>query len=330
MTFDSISYVYDFPKTLFIAEGQQVGEEIIGLLNFAIEGDLLITSVRGNKDLLQVSRLPDMQPYGNFLSIGQGPKEVSSTLSANDLRFEFTEMDTSALIYDFQRGRLLRLDMDESVRLRRDSVRAVDENVSPFLFDFLVLDSAFYFVRKPENRDQALNRSLDSAGVSTTRDVLEQLNQSQISNSLNIAVIASMTQVQPGKETIVEMYFQLNYFNLYALDGSLKKTICLESQPDNLRAVEALEPMDRKYRFSDLRVFEDYFALLHLNEVESDFATERKSKPEILFFDWEGKPLAKIVSEDFFTSFDIDETHQVLYTFDLETDVFLKYPLPKF
>jgi len=330
MAFDSVYLIKDFPKTETIDSGIEVSKEIIGMWNFEVVDDLMIVSTRNQRGAWEAYTLPGFELFGKFLSVGEGPKELSATPSVSDkVHFDLSHGEKSALIYDFQRGRLLKLFLERSVDLGRDSIQLLDAKLSPYLFDFLKIDSGFYFIRKPENLETQINRYLDSSGVLSTRPVLEELNTSKISGNMNFPILSSMSRLKDGGKTIVEMYFRLNYFNLYSLDGNLKKTICIEDEIDQISVIEELEQKDRTYRFSDVRVYEDYFVLLHLNEKEEDFASKRKTKPEILFFNWEGNPLAKIVSEYFCTSFDIDLVNKHLYTFDSQTDRFKKYDLPE-
>lgn len=331
MAFDSVHFLQDFPEIHVLGKGKPVNQEMIGMWSFEIEDSLLFVSTMNSFKMWKTYKLPDMEFYGGFLNIGEGPAELSGSVNVSDkVQYEFSDSKNSVIIYDFKRGRLLDLDLDQSRKLGRDSVRLFDHNPPSFLFDILVFDSTSYFMRQPENLETELNRYFDSAGVLTSRKVFEELNNSKVSQSLNLPIISSMTRSKSDSETIVEMYFRLNYFNLYSLDGSLKKTICIENQMDKISSIEALEQIERKYRFSDVRVYDDYFALLHLNEVELDFSTERKSKPEILFFDWDGNPLAKIISKEFFTAFDLDLNNQVVYTFDSETDRFRLHEVPDF
>lgn len=326
MFFDSVTIVNEFPEIYKIKGGQLVEKEIIGMWDFEIQDSLIIVSTKKTKGVWEAYKLPDFEYYGEFLSLGEGPTEFNRAPSVSDkVHFVFNEFEKSAFIYDFSRGGLLKLDFKQSKLIRKDSIEVVDNQLPAFLFDLLVLDSAFYFLRQPENMETQQNRYLDSSGTLISRNVLEKLNFSAVSNGLNFPLLASMTRVRLDGNTIVEMYFGLNYFNLYSLDGSLKKSIGLDPILDDISVLEKTDQLDRKFRFSDVRVYDKFFALLYLNEIERDFASERKSYPEILFFDWEGKPLSKFQFNEFFTSFDIDMYNQVLYTFDSQTDSFRSY-----
>ncbi|WP_144603280.1 TolB-like 6-bladed beta-propeller domain-containing protein [Algoriphagus algorifonticola] len=331
MTFDSVHVVNKFPTVFPIDEGRSLDKELIGMRDFKIEDSLMIISTSFKK-FWSIYQIPRFDSLGKFLSVGEGPKEFSyPSMSSDKVLFQKEGSNLEALIYEFSKGRLLKFNLTQSLDLGQDSLEVIDDNLPPFLFDFLILGSNNYYFRQPENQETKQNRYLLSDGQLSSSPVLDQLNRAEISNGmLNMSLMASMTRLSPRKDKILEMYFRLNYFNLYSLDGSLKKTISLESTLDDLSLLEKLPELERNYRFSDVRVYDEFFALLHLNELEQNFATERKSYPEILIFDWEGNPISKLIFKDFFTSFDFDLANQKVYTFDSQTDRFKYHEVPQF
>ncbi|TFV96267.1 hypothetical protein E4S40_08575 [Algoriphagus kandeliae] len=329
MTFDSVYLVNKFPKIHSIEKGVSLGKEFIGMKDFEIIDSLMVVSTSFQK-FWSIYQLPSFDSLGSFLSLGEGPKEFSYPSIASDkVLFQSEGNDITALIYQFSKGNLLKFNLNQSIQLGQDSLELVDYDLPLFLFDFLILESDHYYLRQPENQETKQNRYLLSQGQLSTNVLLDQLNRAEVSNGmLNMSLMASMTRLSPDRNKILEMYFRLNYFNLYALDGSLKKTIAIEPMLDDLSLLEKVPQPERNYRFSDVRAYDDFFALLHLNELEQDFATGRKSFPEILIFDWEGNPISKLVFEDFFTSFDFDLINQKVYTFDSQTDQFKVHDLP--
>ncbi|MGM0944892.1 MAG: hypothetical protein ACQEW9_06880 [Bacteroidota bacterium] len=332
MTFDSIHVVNRFPKIHAVEKGQDVKIEIIGLWNFEIIDSLIVTATMNSRGLWQVYNLPDFDHLGSFLSLGEGPKQFFKSPSVGDkVLFRSEGNDITALIYEFTKGELIKFNLNQSIKLGQDSLEQVEDDLPPFLFDFLILGQDHYYLRQPENQETKQNRYLLFQGQLSSNSLLDQLNRAEVSNGmLNMSLMASMTRISPDRDKILEMYFRLNYFNLYSLDGSLKKTIAIEPTLDDLNLLEKVPQPERNYRFSDVRVYDDFFALLHLNELEQNFATERKSLPEILIFDWDGNPISKLVFKDFFTSFDFDLANKKVYTFDSQTDQFKFHEVTQF
>ncbi|MCS5490456.1 TolB-like 6-bladed beta-propeller domain-containing protein [Algoriphagus limi] len=329
LTFDSVHVVNEFPKIHAIEKGVGLRKEFIGMKDFEIIDSLMVVSTSFQK-FWSIYQLPSLDSLGSFLSLGEGPKEFSYPSIASDkVLFRSEGDDITALIYQFSKGNLLKFNLNQSIKLGQDSLELADNDLPLFLFDLLILESDHYYIRQPENQETKQNRYLLSQGQLSSNKLLDQLNRAEVSNGmLNLSLMASMTRLSPERDKILEMYFRLNYFNLYALDGSLKKTIAIEPTLDDLSLLEKVPQPERNYRFSDVRAYDDFFALLHLNELEQDFATDRKSFPEILIFDWEGNPISKLVFEDFFTSFDFDLVRQKVYTFDSQTDQFKVHDLP--
>ncbi len=126
---------------------------------------------------------------------------------------------------------------------------------------------------------------------------------------------------------MVEIPIGLNYINIYSLDGSFGRTICIGKELFNIGKIQDLNRVKRVYTFSDIRLFDDFFGVVHVDEERINYFGERKKTPRILFFDWDGNPLAELVSDHHITSFDIDFTRGELYTLDLYSDEFYKYDI---
>lgn len=331
MTFDSVEVVTNFPNVITVEKGKHLDKEFIGMKDFEIVDNLMIIST-GFQKFWSIYQLPNFDSLGNFLSLGEGPKEFTfQAIPSDKVLYQQENNDKTALIYEFSKGNLLKFNITQSVKMGKDSIELIEDDLPPFLFDFLVIDSSYYFIRQPENQETKQNRYLLSSGHLTSNAALDQLNRAEISNGMmNMSLMASMTRISPDSKKILEMYFRLNYFNLYALDGTLKKTIAFEPTINDLSLLENTPRMEQKYRFSDVRIYDDFFALLHLNELEENFASERKSYPEILIFDWDGNPVTKLLFNDFFTSFDFDFANEKIYTFDSQTDQFRFHEVNRF
>lgn len=119
----------------------------------------------------------------------------------------------------------------------------------------------------------------------------------------------------------------LNHINIYSLDGRFQKSLCLGKNLDNIDKIQEKKRAVRLYTFADLRLFDDFFAVLHINEEEAMYQTNRQKKPTIMLFDYNAKPLMEIKLNHHITSFDVDFRKGELYTFDVHSDEFYKYDI---
>ena len=114
---------------------------------------------------------------------------------------------------------------------------------------------------------------------------------------------------------------------MYTLDGSFQKSICIGDKLSNIDGIQKRKRQNRLYTFADLRIFDDFFGVLYINEEELTYQTGRKKMPKILLFDWQATPLAEITLDHHVTCFDIDFGNENLYTFDAHSDAFFKHNL---
>lgn len=76
-------------------------------------------------------------------------------------------------------------------------------------------------------------------------------------------------------------------------------------------------------------VFDNFFWVVKIDDEEAAYQQKKTKLPSILLFNLDGRPLAEIEMKHQITSFDIDIQNGILYTFDSNTEEFLKYDMSK-
>lgn len=325
MAFDSVVFVKEFPRSFQLGKPEEQYVDVIGVRNFAIQDSLLIFSTVNDDALWSFVSLNDGAVKGNFLKKGQGPLEFLQTPSVAT-RTTFIKQDSLfAYIYDSQRGTLLKMNVNESLRSGTESIHIVDDSLPPFLFNLVVIDTAV-FVAKEINADQTQQlRYLRHKKDKKLIENLYRLNDAKINPREDINILSTIAKRSENKDIIVEMPIGLHHLNMYTLDGSFQKSICIGDKLHSIDDVQNQKRQNRLYTFVDLRVFDDFFGVLYINEEELIYQTGRKKMPKILLFDWDATPLAEIILGHHATYFDIDFTNKNLYTFDAHSDAFFKH-----
>lgn len=327
MAFESVIFVESFPRSFQLGKPEEQYVDVIGVRNFAIQDSLLIFSTVNDDALWSFVSLNDGTVKGNFLKKGQGPLEFLQSPSVAT-RTTFIKQDSLyAYIYDSQRGALLKMNVNESLQSGIESIHIVDDSLSPFLFNLVVIDTAI-FVAKEINADQTQQlRYLRHKKDKTLIENLYRLNDAKISPGEDINIMSTIAKRSSQKDIIVEMPIGLNHLNMYTLDGSFQKSICIGDKLSNIDGIQKRKRQNRLYTFADLRIFDDFFGVLYINEEELTYQTGRKKMPKILLFDWQATPLAEIMLDHHVTCFDIDFANENLYTFDAHSDAFFKHNL---
>lgn len=329
MVLDDIEYVDAFPKTYVLSDRIDPKIDIIGINDFCVVDSMMVFSTRGGDFLWTFISLPGYAPLGSLLTKGDGPFEfVQIPRVSFKTRFYRENGQLFAGIYDFQKGKLLKMDVDSSLKSGTLQISLLKDSLPPFLFSFMMIDSVRCFCKEVNNEQtQQIRYVLEGNNKRTVTSVMQRLNQVQISENEDINLISTITKMNDANAMIVEMPIGLNYINMYSADGSFGKTICIGDELDDIKDIEDRSKGDRIYSYADLRLFKDLWGVILINEDEKTYQTGRKKLPSILLFDWDGKPLAELRLSHYITSFDLDFSAGELYTFDVHTDEFFKYDI---
>ncbi len=326
MAFEEVSYIDKFPKEFHLKNKEVTGIETIGLTNFAIFDTLLILNTSKKSGLWSFYSIPNHQFLGSFIKRGDGPTELAQGPSLGSKRNLIQENSTlNAYLYDFEKGGYLTFNITKSLISNEENITRSNIKTPPFLSEFILLDSTTFYIKEIENMDTQQGRYILKNNKKINHPILDKLNQPQIKQGEDFNILASITKINYSNNRLVEMPTGLNYLNIFSLENNFSKTICIGSSLIDINKIQEEERQDRKYIFSDIRAFENFFGVVYINEGAKNYQTNRTNKPIILFFDWDGEPLAKVFLEEHLTSFDIDRKGKKIYTFDNQNDKFYIY-----
>ena len=325
MVFDDVEYVTEFPQS-FKLTGKTVPDiDVIGITNFAVYDSNIIFSTKRKDSLWFVFSLPEYNYRGSFLSNGNGPFEFVQSPRVNKGKLFKENDELLAGIYDFQKGRVFKLNIDRTLNERKLDISVLNDSLPAFLFNFIMIENDKFFCKEVSNNQTQQIRYIVENNQKTTPEILEKLNQASIREDEDVNILSTITKMNSERGIIVEMPVGLNYINMYKLDGSFSKTVCIGDKLDNIEKIQNKDRWDRIYTFADLRLYENFWGVIQIDEGEKTYQMGRKKLPLIYLFDWQGEPLAELKLDHFITSFDIDLKNGVLYTFDAHSDEFYKY-----
>lgn len=327
MVFDDVEYVTEFPQS-FKLTGKTVPDiDVIGINNFVIHDSNIIFSTKRTDSLWAVFTLPEYDYRGSFLSNGNGPFEFVQSPRVNAGKLFKENEELFAGIYDFQKGRVFKLNIDRTLNVKKLAISILNDSLPAFLFNFMMIENDKYFCKEITNNQTQQIRYIVENNQRTTPEIIEKLNQASIREGEDVNILSTMTKMNYDNGIIVEMPIGLNYINMYKLDGSFSKTVCIGDKLDNIEKIQNKDRWDRIYTFADLILFENFWGVIQIDEGEKTYQMGRKKLPVIYLFDWQGKPLAELKLDHFITSFDIDFNNGELYTFDVHSDEFYKYDI---
>jgi hypothetical protein len=331
--FDDVQYISEFPQSFTLDNPIEIDLEsmdLLGLQMFRIIDSMLILSVSGPNGVWAFVSLPDLQLSGRFLSIGQGPNEFSWIPELGKASFMRENGIWYAYIYDSPTGRLYKMNIDKSIKDNMLSMLKIKELSTSAIFNFCMIDSAAFFCKELQSAETQQIRYILENGQKTIPVHFEKLNQASVPKGEDFNMLSTIALYDSPRQIIVEAPVYLNYINMYSIDGSFCKTVCIGSELNHIPAILETNRWNRIYTFGGLRLFPQFWGVAYINESNKAFQTKRKTHSTILLFDWDGKPLAELKLNTFITSFDIDVLNGYLYTNNHQTDKFFRYDIQHF
>ncbi len=327
MVFDEIVYKGKDISSVSLHNETDVNIDVIGITDFYIKDSLMVLSTQNPDAFLSFVSLPTYRILGSFLKKGQGPLEFLSSPSISyNSRFFYVENELFAYLLDRRKGSVYRFNVTKSLRNNKIEMSLIKDNIPRSAFGVVTIDDTKFLFKELNEKMVKQSRYILDNNIKTVPPFLEKLNQATIKQGEDFNILATMIQYDPQRDMIVEMPLELNYLNMYSLDGSIAKTICIDKELYDIKNIQNIARGDRNDTFADIRLFKNFFAILYMNETQKDFIQfKRKGFPTVLLFDWSGNMIAQIKLNQLATSFDFDMKNKTLYTFDHQTEGFYKY-----
>jgi hypothetical protein len=320
-----IRYINEFPQTFTLTNNIEPTIDLIGINDFYIHDSLMIFATRGSNHLWSFISLPNYTHLGDFLSRGDGPLEFVQPPRVSASKLYKENGSLFAGIYDFQKGRLLKMNISESLKKGELDITILTDSIPRNMFNFLMLDNDHFFCKEITNDRLQQIRYILKDGHKTTPTILEKMNQASVERDDDYNILSTIAQMNKSNEIIVEMPLRLNYINMYSLDGSFAKTICVSNKVDDIKEIQYKKRENRIYTFDNTRLFPDFWGAVYINESDKSYDSDKRKPSSIMLFDWQGEPLAKIKLNRTITSFDIDFINGHLYTLNFQSDEFYRY-----
>ena len=327
MVLDEISQIEEFPKELTLT-GAPFEVGAIGVKSLTIVDSLMFFCTSNPDSPWVVSLLIDQNVLASMLKIGQGPGEfVFAPSVSNNVTFTHFKDGLNACIFNGNQGSILRFNIDSCLLNSQAISGTWTTDLPNTFFSTTIINDSQAFCRELGEDHRHFERYLydNSDGEKAQNDMMKKLDQAHVYHGDNLNILSTMSKYNPELAMIVEMPIALNYINLYSLDGSTGKTICMGKELFNIREVEGMDQWDRIYTFADLRIYSTCWGVHGLNVSEKEYQTQGSARPTLYIFNWKGEPLIKIHLQHPASVFDFDSHTGTLYTFDVNSESFYRY-----
>lgn len=316
-------YSEGFEKRINIEHGDSV---FLGVpfQGFKVIDSLLIVNTGHHTNAFSVYSLLSMHKLGSFINRGHASNEIAEVPLMQDVTLYKNDNAYFMAFADARTGFFVVVDLLESAKNNNASLlrMRIPSIIAP--------KDLFLFYHLSDNDDFAVSinrttlqwiRHYFKNGKIVNNKAIETLNQYKLTNEqqLSNGALISYYAFNPSKNKVAEIHWHSNQIHLYELNGSLARTIVTETVLDSYLDVPYEgEARDQRYKYVSIKGFEHFFAIHKLShgEVSCSF---------LQFYDWNGNPLFEIEFQSSFSAFDIDIERGFIYTFDYESETFMKY-----
>lgn len=331
MTTPNISYVKAFPKKISLTNPIVCNSQLADVSSCLITGPYIIACTGEKQKAWKIIDLESGNIVAGIFNVGNSKEEFLFPPSVTNGSSFYEKNDSLyADVFDGIKGRMLTVNIDESVKKQSLCLKAEKSGLDNSVFTAMRVADSQYLIRKVSADQKTLGRSVRNlvTGVSDTLAVFESLNEASLKNGADINLLSCGIAIAKNG-CVVEAPVSLNYINVYKLDGSIARTVCMGDALDNIDDLAKKKMMERKFVFSDVRVFDDFFGVLMLNETWGDYIAHKEIKPSILLFSYNGEPLAEVTLDVTTLLFDIDTKRGMLYAVDGKTGHLVRYDVRK-
>ena len=322
---DEVKMYCDFPKVVSLAEkdGEKVDIDAMGIMDFKLMDSLLIVSTQDKDGLWKLYSLPNLDSVGNTLKLGSGPLELAYPMPINQSSFESGGTYGKRIldIPQFDKRQIISIDLTASL----DSAKLVGREkelpqvpVFPVLYYSLSDDYSYMMSVDPD--ELRIKRELFKGNVATESKVLSVLNSNKVDNMEDIGALTSFPLIQPGGIKVADCQGNRGIINVfdYLTDTGFSLVECgVETDMES-----SLERRDKNMsEYGGGNGYKNFFAV-----IANDYDNGQLTGQSLLFFDWEGNPLVKVILPmKNVGCFDIDLDNKMLYLHNIEEDCIVRY-----
>lgn len=315
--FNDVDYIDDSAKNFNLTKESEFSLPYLGALDFKIYDNLMILTNSSKEKLMTIMDKDTHNLLGEFINYGRGPGECLDVIYHSNLTIQ---TENGHLVGYFENsGLIYRIDITESLSNNETVISQIPgfDNHN-LIMRILPLEQERFLIKEVSDEFDSQIRYIQANGERIITPSMEHLNSVRLHAKRSdylFNILSSFVHYNQVKDIVVEVPIFLNNINLYSLNDSFSKTICLGKQLQNINQYRKPDKLIRWAK--DFRGYHNYFAIL---DGTSDDST-------ILFFTYEGELLCQITLDNRCSSFDIDLSNSVLYTYNVSEEKFYLYDI---
>ena len=325
---DNVVYVEEFPEKYSLTDAEEVNTGVLGSYDFRIVDSVMVFITGGDYGWKVISK-DDYSETCNLLRRGNGPGEFISAPAPYSVEFYDENGEIYCYLSDMNKREMYRMNFSESLRTGQTELETIAGELPYPSMAMVYLGDSEYFYKTLSDNMTSYRRCIFKGGESSTPEWLSRINAAHVDPGKDFNLLSATTGYKRSRNIVVETPVRLNNINIYALDGSIRKTVNIGPKLSDIDRLQELDRADHPKTFAVSLLYDGFFASLYLGETAYTYELGRTQMPHIYCFDYEGNPLADILLDEQVTSFDFDFEGGWLYVLDQITDRMWRYPLPE-
>lgn len=282
--------ISDFPVNINLDKGHLLPVNPYGCVDFIGVDSLVIFKIYNGDYLWNVVNLNNTEAKCNLFSLGHGENEFTA-LPISERAF----VTDSALYCDFyspEQNTFYRCNLSKSFDLHSPCLE-IKEDVGSFeTFQTLyrLQDNTFFAVRYIGHN--GYSRGILNRDGFIECDGLGNLNKMTVEENIN--TLSSVRCVNQSVNTVVEAMIRMHQINLYSISDGKSLTLSVDGELQDAKEIDQTSKSLLKKGFGNVSCYDDYFMAVYVNSSLVDFLKASEGQSQLLVFDWDGVPLARI------------------------------------
>lgn len=314
-----------FPYEYNLGETKPLDIDLTGAVNVFAADSLMVSEYLSGPFFWKVYSLQTRKWLGSMLRSGHGKGEVVQLPSDGCPMIQGGQLMCDLWMAESQTWG--RVNLTKSIANRstvwEDNVKIPLDGT--FLDVFRLDDSSFFSVRLAGNGRR--ERGVIKDGRFVMLDQLGTLNTLGTDDEYN--TLSSVVRLNPQRDRVVEAMIRLNELVIYSLRTNFRKTLSMGDDLQDVKTVSSKPRWFQRKSFGYLSAYKDFFGVLYYDCSMKDYQSDKAGKTDLLFFDWNGAPLARIRIPYQATSFFIYGNSLYVFTSVGEKEHLYQYALPR-
>lgn len=323
-SFDQITYFDSFRNVESLTEENFIHSVPPASIDFRIIDTLCIFSTNDSENgYFKICRLSDFSIIDEVLKRGNGPNELLWYQYFNEITLKHEEDSLIACLRNNKR-QMSRWNITETLM-------SGDADLIPFTGSFkgtmtlICINDSLTFATRLRDNDTRIEREVYNRNSVERPAHLSELSEPKVmksdGRSFNALSMIYSYDNEHGK--IVEAGSSQNIINIYSIDGTFRRSICIGSLKDY--DVNDIKSWPMAYEHLDL--YHDFIAALYYEDTTYNHSMKGSILPSVRIFSWEGMPVLELQLDRHATNFEFDFTNRKLYTLNSEDETFCQYDI---